>query len=230
MSGMMRVSAVVIPLGRTRKVTGASRRLRSSVAAIAILLVVGCASRRPVTVPFGEWSGHGTFFYDRWELPEKTETIHRDYPTRLSIKPTKVDDQPAIGIEIVSKHGDLPEDFGNETHLRLALVETKRLSNSIVLYRVAGPLSDPEPEEKPNFEANSPVVGASCMMLDGTTVLQITYLPGFVDVYRFRGRGLMKAGMVNAEDGKGAIHWVEVLVQREPVDLIIGGSPSRTGF
>ena len=47
--------------------------------------------------------------------------------TRLSIKPTKVDDQPAIGIEIVSKRGDLPEEFGNETHLRLALVETKRV-------------------------------------------------------------------------------------------------------
>jgi|CXWL01.1.fsa_nt_gi hypothetical protein len=141
------------------------------------------------------------------------------------MRKSKVGDQPAIEIEIVSQRGELPE-LGEGTHLRLALVEAKRLSDSAVLYRVAGPLFDPKPDDQPEFEANTPPVGASCIKIDGATVLQIVYQDGFVDTFRFRGKGLTKAGTLTVEDG--SIHWVEALVQRKPVDLLSGRPPCNS--
>ncbi len=189
-----------------------------------IFLAAGCASRRPVALPLGEWTGHGSFTYERWGEPEDTATLHRDYKTCLRMRKSKVDDQPATEIEIVSQRGELPE-LGERTHIRLALVETKRLSDSAVLYRVAGQLFDPKPDDQPKFEAKSPPVGASCIKIDGVTVLQIAYNDGFVDTFRFHGKGLMKAGTLTVEDG--SIHWVETLVQRKPVDLLSGKPPGN---
>ncbi len=183
----------------------------------SLILFTGCASGRVAGLPRGEWTGKGAFTFERWGEPEKTESIHRDYCTRLSIKTTSVDGQPATQLEIISERGDLPE-LGPRTHMRLALVEVKRLDDDAILYRVAGPIFDPKPDDQPKFEKDAPPVGASCMNVNGNTVLQIAYHQGFVDTFRFRGKGLTKAGSLTVEDG--SIHWAETLVQRKPVDIM----------
>lgn len=186
------------------------------------LTASGCASRGMPTIPVGEWRGHGTFTYERWGEPENTASHHRDYATCLCIKKSTVDGQPAFEIEIISDRGALPE-LGDRTHMRLALVEVSRPSNSAVLYRLAGPLYDPKPNDQPTFESDSPPVAASCMKIDGVAVLQIAYEEGFVDTFRFRARGLSKAGSLTLEDG--SVHWVESLLQTKPVDLLFGNQP-----
>ena len=191
--------------------------VRCCVMCVAILLAGGCATRGPVRMPTGAWSGKGTFSYERWAAGEPAASIHRDYQTCICIKPAQVDDRPAFDIEIVSERGELPEGLGPRTHLRLTLVEVKRPCESIAQYRVAGRFN-PKPEERPEFEGDTPPIGATCMRVDDLTVLQIVYEEGFSDVLRFRGRGLMKAGSLSDEDG--VIHWAESLVQTRPVDRL----------
>ena len=170
----------------------------------------------------GEWNGRGTFTFERWGEPENIASIHRDYDTWLRIRNSEVDGQPALELEIISERGELPE-LGPRTHLRLALVEAKRYDDGAVLFRVAGPIYDPKPEQQPKFESDAPPYGASLMQTRNGSMLQIAYQEGFVDTFRFRSKGLMKAGTFTVEDG--SIHWVEALVQRKPVDLMSGKPP-----
>jgi hypothetical protein len=185
-------------------------------------MVTGCAAGRSVRIPLGEWTGDGAFTFERWGKPEETDSIHREYKSRLCISKSEVDGQPATQLEVISEHGELP-DLGPRTHMRLALVEAKRYCDHAVLYRVAGPLFDPNPEEEPTFEKGTPPVGASCMIMGGVTILQIVYQQGFVDTFRFHGRGLSKTGSLTVD--VGSIHWVEALVQRKPADLVSMGPP-----
>lgn len=185
----------------------------------------GCASRGKPRIPTGEWSGKGSFTFERWGEPDHTAGHHRDYETWLRIRHGIVDAQPALEIEIISERGELP-DLGPRTHLRVALVEVKKYDDGTVLYRVAGPIMDPKDEDRPRFESDTPPYGASLIPSRDGWVLQVSYMQGFVDVFRFRGRGLTKAGSLTVEDG--SVHWVESLVQRKPADLISGRPPSNS--
>jgi hypothetical protein len=180
------------------------------------LLMPGCAMTSPVKVPCGEWKGCGTFAYERWAPPEKAESVHREYPTRLKITPAEFENQPALEMEIVSEHGGISGLEGDKTHLRLALIEAKRPSESCVLYRVV-PL-DPDRKNPPEIDADAPPISASCMKSKHAVILQINYFEGFVDCYQFRGRGLTKSGSFTEKTD--IIHWTETLHQVAPLDLI----------
>lgn len=191
------------------------------------LLSTGCATSSPVRVPTGRWTGHGQFFSERWGKPEKQETIHRKYPTHLRIRPTNFEGRPALSMDIDSENGGLGDGMGDRTRLRLLLVETARPSDSIILYRVAAHY-DSKGDKPMEFDSNAPPVAASCIRYDKDVVLQIVYDKGFVDCFRFRGRGLTKAGTFVTDDG--TIHWVESLYQVEPADLISTGTPHLSGM
>lgn len=207
-----------------------SRLNRKSSVAIAGLLLIpaalatGCATSSPVRVPTGRWTGHGTFFSERWGKPDKQETIHREYPTQLHIRPTNFEGRPALSMDIDSENGGLGEGMGDRTRLRLLLVETSRPSDSIILYRVAAEF-DPKGDKPMEFDTNASPVAASCIRYEKDVVLQIVYDKGFVDCFRFRGRGLTKAGTFAEENG--TIHWVESLYQVEPADLMTNRTPFR---
>jgi hypothetical protein len=192
-------------------------------AAVLGLLMSGCASSSPVKIPCGEWTGCGTFAYERWAPPEKAASIHRDYPTRLKIHQCEFENQPATEIEIVSEHGGIPGLSDEKTHLRLALVEERRPRESIGLYRVV-PL-DPDRKNPPEVDDDAPPIAASCMKSRNGIVLHINYAEGFVDSFWFRGRGLTKAGSL-AQD-TGIIHWTETLHQVAPADLMSSGISFR---
>ena len=105
------------------------RRLTTSIVTVtAFSLLAGCATtRQPGGIPFGEWSGRGMFVYETWESGKEAESIHRSYPTRLSIRPLSLDAEEGVELEIVSERGELPELEGDRTHLKVALVEAKRV-------------------------------------------------------------------------------------------------------
>lgn len=208
-----------------------SSQRNSTLSAVAIgllllpaALATGCASHSTVRVPTGKWTGHGVFFTERWGKPEKQETIHREYPTHLRIRPTSFEGQPALSMDIDSENGGLGEGMGDRTRLRLLLVEASRPSDSIVLYRVAAEY-DPKGDEPMKFDSNAPPVAASCIRYEKDVVLQIVFDKGFVDCFRFRGRSLTKAGTFAEDDG--TIHWVESLYQVEPADLMTNRTPFR---
>jgi hypothetical protein len=180
---------------------------------LTVALTVGCATTGPQgEIPFGEWSGHGKFVYETWESDKDPKSIHGDYSTRLSVRPRTVDGRDYVELEIVSGRGSLPE-LGEKTHLKVALSEGKRVSESAVLYRSAGWLFNPEPGETLDFKDEAAPYCASCMTIDGTTVLQIRYFGNFVDTFRFRGQHLAKAGIL-FED-YGLIHWSEQLTRQD---------------
>jgi hypothetical protein len=181
-----------------------------------VALCAGCASPSPRgEIPFGQWSGKGTFVYERWKAEEGEkkdngpQRIHRDYTTTLSIQPAQLDGRDIMKLEIRSDRGPLPE-LGDETYLKLALCEAKRVSDSVVLYRVVGPLFNPKPDEELKFREGGPPFGASSMAMDGTTILQIQYEDRFVDTFRFRRDGVEKYGSYG-EKSQGFIHWSEKL-------------------
>jgi hypothetical protein len=186
----------------------------------AVALCAGCASPGPRgEIPFGRWSGEGTFVYEHWKAEEgETEdkgpqSIHRDYTTTLSIQPTQLDGQDAVELEIHSDRGPLP-GLGDETHLKVALSEAKRVSDSVVLYRVVGSLFNPKPDEELHYHQDGPPFGATCTDRDGTTILQLQYEDNFVDTFRFRRDQVEKFG-IYGEKNEGFIHWSENLSRRK---------------
>ena len=178
----------------------------------------GCASPGPRGVlPFGDWSGHGVLVYedfrpadDQADQPEP-RIIDRQYSTRLSIHPAELDDREVIKMTIHSDRGDLP-DLNDETHLIVALVEAKRVSDSTVLYRRVGELLNPGPDEDLDFNDSAPPAGASCTTLNGVTTFIIDYMDNFIDVIRFSGDRVEKCGTYFNED-EGFVHWTEKLVR-----------------
>lgn len=187
------------------------RRLTTLIVAWMVSpVVVGCAATRQAgKIPFGDWSGRGTFVYETWETDKDAESIHRSYSTRLSVRPLSLDGGKGVELDIVSERGELPELEGDRTHLKVALVEAKRPSDTTVLYRLADWLYNPGPGEKFKPDANAPPFAASCMTVDGTTVLQVRYIENFVDTFRFRCRYVDKTGMLFGKNG--LTHWSERL-------------------
>lgn len=178
----------------------------------------GCASPGPRGVlPFGDWSGHGVLVYedfrpadDQADQPEP-RSIDRQYSTSLSIRLADVDGRRVIEMTIQSDRGELP-GLEDETHLIVALVEARRVSDSTVLYRPVGLLLNPGPNEKLGFNDTAPPVGASCTTLNDVTTFIIEYMDDFVDVIRFSGDSAEKNGTYFNKD-EGFIHWTEKLVR-----------------
>jgi hypothetical protein len=114
-------------------------------------------------------------------------------------------------MEIRSARGSLPglESLGNETHLRVALAEAKRLSDHCVLYSLVAFHLNPAPGEPLKSRADAPPFSASCMTAHGYTVLQIAYLDGFVDTFRFDGRHVEKSGTFSVKQRLS--QWTECL-------------------
>lgn len=188
----------------------------------AIAFWAGCASPGPRgELPFGEWAGQGTLVYEAWASSEDTEeeakraSVLRSYPTKMSIRPGRIDDREVVEIEIMSERGRLAdEDKDAQTHLKLALVKAKRVSDSTVLYRVVAFLYNPGPDAKPTFNEQAPPFSAVCSELWGAKLFQIPYMENFFDNIRFRGRQAEKSG-VYFDDDSGIIHWSERLTRRE---------------
>ena len=181
------------------------------VSLVAASCLAGCASQgRAVTIPLGEWRGHGVFVADGWE-PEKPISLSREYPTRLTIREAEFGGKSGLEIEIVSERGKIEEDEKTDrTYFRLALVEAKRVSNDVVLYRHGELGLDPDPDQHPTIKDSDQPFGATCMRRDGTTTLIISYMDDFADVLRFRGSSVEKTGQYFY--GKGSlIHWTERL-------------------
>jgi len=191
---------------------------------VVALLSAGCAATGPRgEIPLGHWSGEGVFVYEEWGSGGEQggapgrHSIHRSYPTSLSIRPGLLEGHEIIEMEIRSQRGALP-DLGDETHLKVALVKAKRVSDSTVLYRPVGMASNFEPgpddELSLSFDDDSPPFGASCITMNGATVLQIHYMDNFVDTIRFQGDRVEKCGVYFDAD-QGLVHWCEHLLRRK---------------
>ncbi|UCG16635.1 MAG: hypothetical protein JSV19_01090 [Phycisphaerales bacterium] len=204
------------------QVSSLDRMVRRSVihvlqaALVLLVLCAGCAGPAPrAEIPFGEWSGQGTFVYERWQSAdtaaedEPARSIHRCYPTSLSIRPGQLDGREVVELEIRSDRGPLPE-LDDRTHIKAALLKAKRVSDRAVLYRVVGFLINPKQGETLRFLDDAPPVSASCTTTDGATVLQIHYADDFVDAISFRGGHVEKSGTYFTTD-EGLIHWSETL-------------------
>jgi len=204
--------------GQPQRLIQASATVAALVAAI---LPAGCApANRHGDIPLGQWSGQGTFVYERWESKEGQSSegdqasLTRDYSTTLIIKDGTLDGRNIIEIDIVSKRGALPGlHAGDETHLVIALTEAKRVSDSTVLYRMLGALLNPGADEKLALADDGPPVSASCTTSGGVTVLQLQYHANFVDTFRFHGRRVEKSGLWFDPD-EGLLHWWEQLHAR----------------
>ena len=185
-----------------------------------LVLCAGCAGPAPrAEIPFGEWSGQGTFVYERWQSAdpaakdEQARSIHRCYPTSLSIRPGTLDGREVVELVILSDRGPLPE-LDDRTHIKAALLKAKRVSDRAVLYRVVGFLINPKEGETLRFLDDAPPVSASSTTTKGATVLQIHYADDFVDAISFRGGHVEKSGAYFAPDD-GLIHWSETLSPRK---------------
>jgi hypothetical protein len=181
---------------------------------VLIALLAGCASSGPPgQLPFGEWVGQGTFIYETWSTDEDHQpvSLHRTYPTTLTIEPTQVEGTEAVHLEIVSDRGPMPH-MNDRTHIKLDLVEAKRVSDSAVLYRAVGSALDLGKEPSKDFVSRSAPFTASCVTTEGETVFQIQYMDNFVDTIRFRGRRAQKSG-VYFDTKSGLVHWSEHLTR-----------------
>ncbi len=185
-------------------------------ASALIALAAGCASPGPRgELPFGEWSGEGTFVYERWQDEDQKEplSIHGEYTTTLSIRPGRLGDREVIELEILTERETLP-GWGDKTLLRAALVEAKRVSDSTVLYQVVACLLNPEPGKELEPDDHFRPYEAVCTTRGETTTFQISYEPKFVDTFRFHGPYVEKTGILGPEDW-GFCQWFERLKRRE---------------
>ncbi|HEY3242336.1 MAG TPA: hypothetical protein VGM03_03210 [Phycisphaerae bacterium] len=191
-------------------------KLRLTGAALLLAIVTGCASAvRPGELPLGQWSGSGRVAYEVWKDSDdaKADSISRTYATRMSIQLAQIDGHAVTLIEIFSERGTLPvKDWGDQTHLKIALVPAKRVSDAMVLYRVVALDFNPKPTDHLHVDEKAQPVSASCTMLEGDSVLLIHYGDGAVDSLRFAGNMVEKAGLIASDDGE--VHWAERLHQR----------------
>ena len=150
--------------------------------------------------------------YETWKTDEgaKPASIHRTYPTKLSIQPGELGGHKVLLLEIESDRGALPE-MGEKTTLKVALMEAKRVSETTVLYRLVA--LGGNPNEALAFSDSAQPCAASCTSSAGVTVFVINYSVKFTDVYRFQGRELDKAGSI-WDEKQGMVHWTEHLVRQ----------------
>jgi hypothetical protein len=219
----------MFPVNRRRVV------LASWLATIVLVLCSGCSSHRsgglsasvlPGEIPLGVWSGEGVFVYEDWKAEAGEEaSIRREYPTSLTIESMELDGRKVIGMGVFSARGPLPKLEGENTYIRAALAEAKRVSDTTVLYRLVAFQFNPESDEKLSFDDDAPPVAASCTTRDGVTVLQITYKDNFVDTFRFEGDRLEKSGVYFSLN-EGLIHWVEHLAADTTAALVRFSPPA----
>lgn len=216
----------VRPTRRRRAVPdrlGTSNRAGVVLAGVVLGAVVwstGCATPGPTQgLPFGEWSGEGTFTYQSWVEADGggeeivKPSIQRSYPTSLSIRPGQIDGRDVIEVEILSERGKFDDnDDDDRTHLRVALAETSRGADGNVLYRLVSFRYNPSPGSEPGFDDHYPPCTAWCTKVGNATVLQIGYLESFFDTIRFEGRRVEKQGIYVDEDA-GFIGWTEQLTR-----------------
>ncbi|MCK6485581.1 MAG: hypothetical protein HUU22_01230 [Phycisphaerae bacterium] len=213
-----------MPPHRIETVNFRRRRLLAATALFAATAIAGCAApARRGEIPCGLWAGKGAFVYETWKAPAATQpgetgeprptSVHRKYDTTLSIRPVVLDGQDAIEIEIVSDRGPLP-DLGDRTHLKMALLHGKRISESTVLYRLADWQFNPEHDAVLNLRGDRPPRAAACTTRGDRTVLAIQYDENFVDIFRFQSNIVEKSGMFYSKDD-GFIHWTERLRRRD---------------
>lgn len=204
----------------------ASRALRAAMCSVTTLVLmasVGCAPRNlsPGVLPEGKWSGTGTFFYESWSGADEPDagapatrddeprSLHRDYVTKLAIRPSELGGRPVILVEIVSQRGAIPQ-LGDKTDLRVALQPEKTVADGLTLYRIRGLLFNPGPGDHIEWLDDAPAYSASCMADGDDTVFQIQYATGVVDVFRFHGDALEKTGTL-FDDKQGLVQWAERL-------------------
>ena len=213
---------VPVPSTEPRRERPRLIRLTAAFAPLVVLtFAAGCATTgRPGEIPLGQWSGNGTFTYEHWTSgegeadPEDQVSLTRDYPTTLTTENSTLDGRDIIKMEIISKRGELPGlHIDDESHLVIALVEAKRVSDATVLYRMVASQFNPGPDDKLKLEDDAPPISASCTTKGNVTVLQLQYAEDFVDTFRFRGRRLEKTGFWFDPD-EGFVHWFERLETR----------------
>jgi len=187
-------------------------------ALVGLVLCMGCAAGGPKgEIPVGQWAGQGTFVYECWKPANadakvaRPQSIHRHYPTSLTIRPGRLAGREIIELQIHSERGPLPE-LGDKTHLKVALLKVKRVSDSATLYRLVGLLFNPKPNETLCFDDSAPPLAASCTTANGITILQIQYADNFIDILRFRGHHVEKSGLWFSQKD-GMLHWREDLTR-----------------
>lgn len=189
---------------------------RAVFAAGALLWAAGCAQPTgPATVPTGKWEGRGWFAYEDWEHENDSDdpqSISRQYDTYLTIEPAELEGHEVIKVEIVSERGELP-GVGEQTHLIYALERAKQIDEQHVLYRAAGALFNPDPDDTLTYEEGGPPYAAGCYRQDNDLVLIIRYGEDWFDVFRFAGGRVLKTGAFQNDDG--LVHWIEALKRVE---------------
>lgn len=171
-------------------------------------------------IPTGKWSGEGVFTAHRWpkDAGTSTDSPHEyeagRYKTHLTIEATKVDDQPAYRIEILSERGKHKLVDGDRTHMVLVLVQRKAYEGDGAPVEYAcvesGLVTDASPLKT---EKNSEIFPIITAVADkGGMTLHLTYGKDFVDVITFRGAEVVKCGTLTADDG--VIQWTEQLKQK----------------
>ncbi|MGE0479587.1 MAG: hypothetical protein AB7Q17_03845 [Phycisphaerae bacterium] len=195
----------------------ATRRPSARIAALLAVsgALAGCAApARRADVPLGTWVGNGTFVYESWEKTESGEaseprSVQRSYSTRLKIRSGALAGQDVIEVEILSERGPLPK-LEDRTHLRAALREAKRPTDSLALYQVLGAQFNPGPDEALKPLDDAPPFAASACDAGDAMILQIQYAENFVDFFRFSGDRVEKYGTY-FDPEKGMITWYEWL-------------------
>jgi hypothetical protein len=184
---------------------------------LAITLTTGCAAHgHRGTIPFGQWRGEGEFVFEIWAesgqmAPRagQPRSVHRCYPTRLSIRPIRLDDREVIEIDIVSDRGELPQ-LGQRTHLIAALEKVREVAPGTTIYRIIAAKFNPGPDEKLTYDKSAPPMHATSMVSGGDVVLQLDYSENFCDTLRFRGDRATKTGTYFKPD-EGLVQWAETL-------------------
>lgn len=189
---------------------------------VAVFICAGWTeNRRPVSIPFGEWTGEGVFVQAAWSqragqkpatLSEQPTSMHRRYPTSLMIEPRRIDGRDVIWLEICSQRGAIPgmNDLGTDTHIQAALAEARQVSESITLYQMVGFLFNPKGDHAAmQFNTQGPAFSASCTAAGDSLVLQIQYADNFTDTFVFESGKVRKTGMVMGKNS--LVTWVEEL-------------------
>lgn len=209
---------------RTKR-CNAAQWLGLATAAVLLSATFGCAHGRKPVLPTGVWEGRGTVYYEGW--PEHDETgrydpnaavhTHRDYPTRLELRPVEVGGATLTRMEIVSESGQLAEDDdGDGTHL-ICYLEPTRQNDAVTTYALAGKaltrdLSEQLADEPPTADElglEPPV--ATCQLYGPGQLLQIKYTDGFTEIFTFMGDNCYKLGGYQPDGMDGLVHWQEIL-------------------
>ena len=200
------------------------------VAGTAVLLQLGfqkAAAPSGVKLPVGEWSGEGQYAYETWPMKPAADaeppisTTSR-YPTRLSIRAEKLDGHDVMMFDILSKHKEVGV-LKDDVHALLAFEEVKRLSDTVLLYRLVAHEMNPSEGHTLHYENSAPRAAASLIREGDDLVFMVQYDENYNETFRFVGGGkdavsaVLKSGLATPsgdENEAGFIHWVETLKKK----------------